>query len=149
MQLLEKAFEWARAANPSQPLTVGVWFGNRELNEFQLAASDIVTFHNYSDAKSLQSQIIDLKRHGRPIICTEWLRRSHSNVASHLPIFKKERVGCYNWGLVSGKTQTVYPWGSKKGAPEPEVWFHDLLRKDGTPFDPDEIALFKQLTADE
>jgi len=146
LPLLRKTFEWTRAANPSQPLTVGVWFGNRELNEFQLAASDIVTFHNYSDEQSLTRQIASLKKHGRPVICTEWLRRGHSNVASCLPLFKKERVGCYNWGLVTGKTQTVFPWGSKEGAPVPEVWFHDLLRKDGTPFDPDEIALFRKLT---
>lgn len=147
LPLLKKTFEWARESHPSQPITVGVWFGNKELNEFQLAASDIITFHNYNDANSLSDQIANLKEHGRPIICTEWLRREHSNVASHLPIFKKERVGCYNWGLVSGKTQTIYPWGSKKGAPEPKVWFHDLLRKDGTPFDPKEVALFKELTA--
>lgn len=56
------------------------------------------------------------------------------------------QVGCYNWGLVSGKTQTIYPWGSKKGSPEPNVWAHDLLRRDGTPFDPKEVALFKKLT---
>ena len=143
LPLLKKAFQWAREANPTQPLTAGIWFGNKQLNDFQLQASDIVTFHNYSDAKSLSRQIARLKKHGRPVICTEWLRRPHSNVRSHLPIFKKEEVGCYNWGLVSGKTQTIYPWGSKKGATEPEVWFHDLLRKDGTPFDPEEVALIR------
>ena len=145
LPLLKKAFEWAREANPTQPLTAGIWFGNNELNKFQLSASDIITFHNYSHAKSLSMQIAGLNEHGRPVICTEWLRRSHSNVETHLPIFEKEHVGCYNWGLVSGKTQTIYPWGSKKGAPEPKIWFHDLLRKDGTPFDPSEVTLFREL----
>jgi hypothetical protein len=146
LPLLKKAFEWARAVNPTQPLSVGVWFGNRELNDYQLSASDVITFHNYGNVADLSEQIVRLKKHGRPVICTEWLRRGHSDVASCLPIFKKEQVGCYNWGLVSGKTQTIYAWGTKKGAPEPKLWFHDLLRKDGTPFDPKEAYLFRQLT---
>ncbi len=148
LSLLKATFEWARAVNPEQPLTAGVWGGTKdESREFQLAASDIITFHNYEDAKNLSDDISTLKKQGRPVICTEWLRRGHSDVASHLPIFKKEKVGCYNWGLVSGKTQTIYPWGSKEGASEPDVWFHDLLRKDGTPFDPQEITLFLGSTA--
>lgn len=146
LPLLKKAFEWARSAKPSQPLSAGVWFDNKELNEFQLAASDVVTFHNYQDAANLERQIADLRKHGRPLICTEWLRREHSDVRTHLPIFQRERVGCLNWGLVSGKTQTIYPWGSKPNAPAPKIWFHDLLYKDGTPFDAGEIALFRELT---
>jgi len=147
LPLLKKAFAWARKADPSQPLTVGVWDPNlRALNDFQLEASDVITFHNYGDAEGLARQIADLDKHGRPILCTEWLRRGHSDVETHLPIFKKERVGCFNWGLVAGKTQTIYPWGSPKDAPEPEQWFHDLLRQDGTPFDEQETALFRQLT---
>ncbi len=146
LPLLEKIFEWAREAAPTQPLTAGIWSGHRPLNEFQLAASDIITFHNYGDAKGLARQIAALEEHRRPVICTEWLRRPVSNVASHLPVFRSEHVGCYNWGLVAGKTQTIYPWGSKKGAPAPKRWFHDLLNKDGTPFDREEIDLFRRLT---
>ena len=146
LPLLIKVFEWARETNPTQPLTAGVWYENKELNEFQLAASDIITFHNYDNAERLSGVISHLKSYGRPVICTEWLRRGQSDVATHLPIFKNEQVGCYNWGLVSGKTQTIYPWGSPKGAPAPNVWFHDLLRNDGTPFDPKEIAVFKRLS---
>ena len=129
-----------------QPLSAGLWFDNKELNEFQLAASDVVTFHNYNDAKSLENQIKELKKLGRPVICTEWMRRPVSEVKSHLAIFAREHVAAINWGLVSGKTQTIYPWGSKKDAPEPKPWFHDLFHKDGTPYDPAEIALFKELT---
>jgi len=145
--LLKNAFEWARAAKPSQPLTAGIWAKSlKELNAFQLEASDIITFHNYSEAENLAEQIVDLKQHGRPLVCTEWLRRPHSMVATCLPVFKKENVGCCNWGLVSGKTQTIYPWGSPEGATEPNPWFHDLFRKDGTPYDEKETALFKELT---
>jgi hypothetical protein len=30
--------------------------------------------------------------------------------------------------------------------PEPEVWFHDLFRMDGTPYDQAEIDSFRELT---
>ena len=62
-------------------------------------------------------------------------------------IFKRENVGCYNWGLVKGKTQTIYPWGSEEGTPEPDTWFHDILREDGTPFSVEEVKLIKSVTA--
>jgi len=52
LPLVQAVFEWARAANPSQPLTVGVWFENQALNEFQIAASDVITFHHYWRRKS-------------------------------------------------------------------------------------------------
>ena len=28
---------------------------------------------------------------------------------------------------------------------EPEFWFHDILRKHGTPFDPEEISFIKDI----
>ena len=146
LPLLRKAFEWARECRPQQPLTAGIWYDNAAITAFQLAASDIVSFHNYGDEEKLSAQISELRRHGRPLICTEWLRRGHSDVATCLPVFHREHVGCCNWGLVSGKTQTIFPWGSSAGTPEPALWFHDLLRNDGAPFAPDEIRLFKKLT---
>lgn len=48
------------------------------------------------------------------------------------------------WGLVNGRSQTQYPWGSKAGSSDPKVWQHDLFRKDRTPYNPREIELFKQ-----
>jgi len=146
LPLLKQAFEWARQINPSQPLTVGLWFNNTELNEFQLSNSDITTFHNYNDSASLESQIRDLKHFGRPVVCTEWMRRPLSTFATHLHIFRREGVGCLQWGLVTGKTQTIFPWGSQPGDPEPAVWFHDLFHADGTPFDPAEIEIIKAHT---
>jgi len=47
---------------------------------------------------------------------------------------------------VSGKTQTIYPWESKQGAPEPKLWFHDIFRRDGTAYDSKETALIRELT---
>lgn len=153
LPLLKKTFEWARRVKVDQPLTVGLWRYDKafkDLNDYQLEASDIITFHHYGPAKDLERLIGDLKKHGRPVVCTEWMARTRdSKVQSHLPIFQREKVGCYMWGLVSGKTNTIHPWGSKEGSPEPKIWFHDLFRADGTPFDPKEIELFRKLTKSE
>jgi hypothetical protein len=69
-----------------------------------------------------------------------------SKFQTHIPMFHEENVGAINWGLVSGKTNTIFPWNSPKDAPEPKVWFHDVFRKDGTPFDQEEINVIKQHT---
>ena len=144
LPLLTKVFDRARQVNPSQPLSVGVWNENRKLNDLALNRSDVITFHRYSNAAQLEAIIDTLKKHGRPLVCTEWLKRDWGSVGDQLPVFVRQRVGCLHWGLVNGKTQTQYPWGSKAGAPEPKVWQHDLFRKDRTPYDPREIELFKQ-----
>jgi hypothetical protein len=144
--LLKSAFKWAREARPTQPLSVGVWYNNPTLNEYQLSASDVITFHNYKDLTSLENNIEDLKAYGRPLICTEYMARTMgSRFETHLPVFRRERVGCINWGLVSGRTQTIYPWSSPEGSPEPREWFHDILRRDGTPFDSGEVSLIKKI----
>ncbi|MEI7575328.1 MAG: cellulase family glycosylhydrolase [Armatimonadota bacterium] len=145
--LLNAVFDWAQEVRPSQPLSVGVWYGNETLNKIQLDRSDVVTFHNYNDTASLSGQIASLKALGRPVVCTEWMARTNnSRVLTHLGVFKDAGVAAINWGLVSGKSNTIFPWGSKEGGEEPKVWFHDLFRQDGTPFDAAEIAEFRRLT---
>ncbi len=147
LPLLRDVFDWARRAAPSQPLTAGLWYDNSVLNEFQLKASDIVTFHNYNDTGELERQIKELKRHGRPLVCTEYMARTrNSRFETHLPVFKRERVGCLNWGLVRGKTQTIFPWGSPAGAAGPAIWFHDIFWPDGTPYAEEEVRLIRSLT---
>jgi hypothetical protein len=148
--LLREVFRWAREVGPKQPLSVGVWFDNQILNEFQLGASDIVTFHNYYDIENLTEQIHALGEYERPMICTEYMARLRGSCfETHLPIFKRERVGCLSWGFVSGRTQTIYPWGSPEGSREPAEWFHDILRRDGTPFDANEVTVIKRIIAED
>ena len=46
-------------------------------------------------------------------------------------------IFAYNWGLVSGKSQTIYPWANDVNNPatvEPTIWFHDIFRSDGSSF---------------
>jgi hypothetical protein len=148
LELLKKVFEWAWFVRPQQPLTSASWNGELGvLNEFKRHNSDVITFHNYKNAENLETEIISLLALGRPVICTEYMARTdHSLFETHLPIFKKYNVGAINWGLVAGKTNTIYPWGSPEGTPEPPVWFHDIFRKDGTPYDEKEVQLIKSIT---
>ena len=144
LTLLQKTFVWARSANPAQPLTAGIWAPMPRLNRFQLASSDVLTFHHYLGATSLDKQINSLKRRfERPVICTEWMARPMgSRVESHLPIFKDTQVGCFCWGLVAGRTQTIHAWRDQPGTPAPELWHHDLLHPDGSAFSQAEVDMF-------
>jgi hypothetical protein len=154
--LLNKTFEWARAAKPSQPLSSGVWMGNwgdpaklSAMERAQLDQSDIITFHNYGKPEDARQCVENLRRYHRPIICTEYMARpAGSTFAPIMEQFKKEKVGCYNWGFVSGKTQTIYPWDSwkKTYTAEPPVWFHDIFRANGTPYDAKEVEYIKSVT---
>ena len=164
LTLLELTWEWAYEVRPSQPLTAcldgSVGEGNIKLNAEN---SDIITFHTYEGEK-LQETIDKLKVHKRPLICTEYMAREFgSTFEFSLPIFKENNIGCYNWGLVAGKSQTHFGWSTildlqkkKEGGkfledgdeiPEPEIWFHDILRKDGTAYNEKEVEFIKAITA--
>jgi Cellulase (glycosyl hydrolase family 5) len=156
LKLLREEWKWARAVNPSQPLTSGVWKGKwsddsslSPMEHFQLENSDVITFHSYDLPAVTQVRIDSLRRYNRPVICTEYMARPRgSTFASILPVLKKEHVGAYNWGFVNGKSQTIYPWDSweKPYTAEPPVWFHDIFRSDGAPYDPKEADFIRQLT---
>ncbi|MFZ4508579.1 MAG: cellulase family glycosylhydrolase [Fimbriimonas sp.] len=146
--LMSSVFEWAWEIRPSQPLTVGTWFHNDRLNNEQLECSDVITFHDYGFVEGLRDQIGRLRQYGRPVICTEWLARTTGSlVQTHLPVFKAEQIACFNWGLVAGKTQTIYPWGSALASEELDPWFHDLFFPDGKPYCAEEAAAFRELTS--
>ena len=43
----------------------------------------------------------------------------------------------YQWGLVAGRTQTYLHWYTRYSRePEPRLWLHDVMRPDGSLFDP-------------
>lgn len=118
----------------------------------------------------LKEEILEYQKDGRPVLVTEWLARDKgSTVELCLPLMKELNVGAINWGFVSGKSGTIWNWDSRKnpegkrrsvnqeraagnvvktGAsmPEPQIWFHDLLRFDGTPYSKAEIKIFQDLT---
>lgn len=153
-RLLRQAFSWAREVNPRQPLTSGLYFLlpslGAKLNPVCLELSDIVTFHAYFSLKDTERIVADLAKSGRPLVCTEYLARSAgSTFEAILPYFKARKIGAINWGLVAGKTQTMYSWQDYyPDGQEPPLWFHDILRPDGTPYSQAEKALIQEITFD-
>jgi endo-1,4-beta-mannosidase len=148
LPLLTKIFEWARAVNPDQPLSAGLWKWNLEkLNAFQLANSDIITYHDYQEASQHKLVIEVLKANGKPLICTEYMARTrNSRFATVMPLLKNKNVGAINWGFVDGKTNTIYAWDTPLAdGSQPIEWFHDIFKKDGTPYREDETNLIKKL----
>lgn len=149
MPLLRDVFQWGWEVRPDQPLTAGVWNNDlKELNKFQLENSDIITYHNYNDEVHHQSAIDSLKLYNRPMVCTEYMaRKNNSRFENIMPILKAQKIGAINWGLVAGKSNTIYAWDTPiPDGSEPELWFHDIFRKDGTPYKQEEIKLIKSLT---
>ena len=142
--LVAQTFDWAREINPSQPCTVDT-FGSSALRSLTLEKADVISFHDYDPPNVLQAEIEELKRAGRPLVCSEWLNRNAgSTVAACLPVFVAENVGCFNWGLVNGRDQTDLNWGHKPGQPLPKFWQHDLFRGDLTPYNSEELREFRQ-----
>jgi hypothetical protein len=74
-------------------------------------------------------------------------RRNGSLFQTIMPLLKSEKIAAINWGFVSGKTNTIFAWDTPMpGGKEPELWFHDIFRKDGTPFSEEEVKTIKQIT---
>jgi hypothetical protein len=154
--LLPLVFEWARSAEPIQPLTSAVWNGNwstddslRQVERVQISLSDVISFHNYGSAEDFTARVNALERFHRPILLTEYMARPlGSTFAAILPIAHDHRIGAFNWGFVAGRTQTFDPWDSwvkpypKEGPP---VWFHDILFSDGTPYRPEETNFIRSM----
>ncbi|TAE36800.1 MAG: 1,4-beta-xylanase [Sphingobacteriales bacterium] len=148
LPLLQKVFEWARAVNPQQPLSAGLWnWGFKELNAFQALNSDIITYHNYEEPQLHQRTIDLLRAFGKPLICTEYMARPrNSRFATILPLLKKENIGAINWGLVAGKSNTIYAWDVPlPNGEQPVEWFHDIFKNDGTAYRNDEVELIKKM----
>ena len=154
LPLLNAVFAWAKAARAEQPYTVGLWSLEPEYDELNRAAleqSQVVSFHSYAPPEGLRERI-DFLRYlagGRPLVCTEYMaRRRGSTFAGCLPLLKAKNVTAIHWGLVAGKTNTIYPWGWKAEDGEPEQWFHDVFRKNGTMLYEAERAVFEQVCND-
>ena len=162
LTLLKQTWEWAHEVRPSQPLTACLDGSvGDEIIELNRINSDVMTFHCYEGTK-LEQVIKNHLKLNRPMICTEYMAREFGTTFEFsLPIFKKYEVGCYNWGLVAGKSQTHFGWSTitdlqklKKEErflnpddpiPEPEKWFHDIFRVDGSAFDDAEVRFIKSI----
>ncbi|MBV9840335.1 MAG: cellulase family glycosylhydrolase [Sphingomonadaceae bacterium] len=154
--LLVAAFAWARAVDPIQPLTSGIWLGDwsapdllSPIQRAQTGNSDVISFHNYGVAEDFVQRIKWLKTFGRPLMCTEYMARpAGSTFQAILPAAKEHEVGTFCWGLVRGKTQTHLPWDKweNPNLAAKDVWFHDVFDADGVPHDEEEIEFLKLLS---
>jgi hypothetical protein len=163
LALMQDAFAWAREEAPEQPLTAAAWTTplpeadahpyQTEIDRAALLKSDIVTFHAYWKADRVARFIDYLSVLDRPMLCTEWMARAvDSRIEDQLQMFHDRDVGCFQWGLVKGRTQTDLPWPADLvhahgGSADSSIWFHDLLHEDGRPYDPTEIDTIRNLTA--
>ncbi len=86
---------------------------------------------------------------GRPLLCTEYMARSlGSTFEEILPVAKANNVAAFNWGLVSGKTQTNLPWTSwqSHSTDDPEArWFHEILHENGSAYSELEVETIRSL----
>ena len=58
LPLAEAAFAWARATNPSQPLTIGTWTRfEGKMSKRLMELSDIVSFHGYDGVEGIRNKI--------------------------------------------------------------------------------------------
>ncbi len=162
LALMRESFEAARAAGPCQPLTVGAWNTpvagtvaaayDTAIDRTALGLSDIVTFHAYLATDRVAEIITGLERLGRPMLCTEWMARPvGSRIGDQLSFFRSRKVGCVQWGLVRGRTQTWLPWpkdlvAAHGGDADRSVWFHDILYANGTPYDASEVEVLRRCT---
>lgn len=163
-ELLQWTWRRAREIPVCQPLTSclegSVGARNMALNA---AESDVLTFHCYLGAQ-LEPTILRRRAEagGRPVVCTEYMARELGTTFQFsLPLFRKYRVDGFNWGLVAGRSQTHFNWKTaadiderrargealQPGAPipEPPLWFHDIFRTDGSPFDPAETEFIRRI----
>ena len=145
LPLVEATFRWAREAGATQPLTTSIWGEHISTSLAQriLELSDVTSFHCYEAGAEL-GIIQRCQAYSRPVMCTEWLRRVVGQTVEHtLPIFSRERIGWYNWGLVAGRTQTYLDWRRELNTPDSATWQHDIFHADGAPYDPAEIEMIR------
>jgi hypothetical protein len=110
----------------------------------------VISFHDYNWPESFERRVKQLQAYGRPLMCTEYMARGNgSTFDGTLPLGKRYNVAMINWGFVDGKTQTRFPWDSWEKPytlKEPTLWFHEVLRADGSPYRTAETELIKRLT---
>jgi hypothetical protein len=156
--LLRKTFAWARAVDPSQPLTSGLWLGGHKadptrlipIERVQLDESDVISFHSYGKLPEVEEWVANLRKHNRPLLCTEYMARPQGSTFDPvLGYFKNQKIAAYNWGFVAGKSNTIFAWSTwqkPEEGEEPKIWFHDIFRRDGKPFDAAETAYIRRVT---
>lgn len=147
LPLIENAFLWSRQIKPDQPVSVCDGMVYKKSDEIAIRESDVQTIHIYDSPDFTYEKTAATLKLGYPVMVTEWMARTlGSEIKTILPFFAEHKINCYQWGLADGKSQTKYPWGSIKSNDEPELWFHDVIQKDGMPYKMEEYDVVRELT---
>ncbi|WP_269542911.1 hypothetical protein [Cerasicoccus fimbriatus] len=168
--LVHESWVWAREVNPSQPICSNSEGCVGDINwSISVINSDVHSIHHYGNRDKVSELLDQFEQFDRPLFMTEYLaRKTNSTFEEVMPLLKERRVAAINWGFVAGKSGTIWPWNSRErdGAyrtatslrakgdvvekvedlPEPDLWFHDILRYDGTPYREEETACIRSLT---
>jgi hypothetical protein len=161
---LRRLFEIGWKVNPEQPLAADLFatLGRREKNPAETLAaelSDVISYHCYRDYEFQVRRLAYLrKRHGRPLINTEWMNRvTRNRFQECYPLFYLQKVGAVSWGLVrqASHPSSSEPWPSlwtryESGKGEDvdfTQWMHDVFRPSLRPYDPREVELIKRFNA--
>jgi len=154
LALLPKLFDYARAALPEQPITSGLWKGDwsspdklSPIEKLQIERSDFISFQNYDGPQEFEKRVKWLQAYGRPVVCTGFMARTQgSTIEAILPIAEKNNVGALISSLVAGKRLLYLPldsWQTPYIDRQPDVWFQDLFRSNGTPYRPPEVDFIR------
>jgi hypothetical protein len=104
----------------------------------QLEESDVSICHSYGRLPKMQQWVENLHKLNRPLLCTEYMARPDgSRIDPILGYLREQKIAAYNWGFEAGKSNTIFAWGTwqtREPAAAPKVWFHDILRTDGSPY---------------
>ena len=158
MEWVEKMVHWCREENLCQPITASIiWDPDRDADVSSPtwekrrqveAMMDLQNFHSYDCARNFGAEIdytLDRIRKisNRPIVCTEaMIRVNGSSVQRTLPVFAREHVHVYLWGLYNNDWNWSVKWGrSTYDAFDP--MFHDFLWADGDAYDAREFPFIK------
>lgn len=155
--LIQQAALWAYEENPMQAITSSLLWDNfpedkpadvRELRDKTEGMMDVHNFHSYScgdaDGELAMNQIRLLRKiSDRPIVCTECVDRvDGSGYSRSLPLFSREHVNFYAWGLYQNDHNWTVKWNRSAYNPY-GVTFHDLLHPDGNPIDWRDLQLIR------
>ena len=158
MEWVEKMVHWCREENLCQPITASIiWDPDRDADVSSPtwekrrqveAMMDLHNFHSYDCARNFGAEIdytLDRIRRisNRPIVCTEaMIRVNGSSVQRTLPVFAREHVHVYLWGLYNNDWNWSVKWGRRTyDAFDP--MFHDFLWADGDAYDAREFPFIK------
>lgn len=156
--LLPKVFQYARAGEPEQPVTSGLWRGDwssaaslSPIEKMQVELSDFISFQNYDGPQEFEKRVKWLQAFGRPVVCTGFLARNQgSTIEAILPIALKYDVGALVGDLVQGRTQRWLPWDSWKNPyvnREPPVWAQDLFKSTGPLYQAGDADVIRKMIA--